>query len=621
MESDRTIKIPVIGSPGCGKTCFVLSTITDDPDMLDKAPSRAPALHLPLDHMGLELIPGLRLDLIDTNAEMNGTELHGLLASSDGLIFMASAPELMESIEGVKDRLSRIIATFPKLPVCVVCSKSDLIATPEQHEQVTETMMQLLQSYPEIEQCIEASAVSHQRITETLYCAVRMAALPLGPLFNAEDESLTPELKRVLSWVFTAFDADHDGYWSDPELVHFQTVITREPLNEDDLQGIKTVVSQVCPEGVVAEGEHQGKMTVAGFQTLNLLLLKKNQVDSVWRTLDSCGFGVDLGMKDSYIGVRSLFIHGRKQLKMPPNDKVDRLLRSHGVDPNVTFDLTAAGIDFVTKLFDSFNCDTVGPEAVTAFFPLANFLEHHYGPRDYTKEEWIAHWRALVCVFPGDAIRALHSVVVGRPLTKGPADSLAKVHSLFKPVRRRATASDREVWHVSVVAPKGLETLARDEFAVSRTTAVVLRTAHGTVCLTTLRPDELKTGSGHVSSLGLDAVLAVVEGEDAASLGDIMEVAKSYGLRCAVMTVSPAAPELAAVAGGSFVGDADNDCTAATEAVLGGLKTLPVRDNVTPILLGTGAAGAVGVAAAGAAVLGVGLVAFGAFAMANRRRR
>ncbi|AQK62145.1 Mitochondrial Rho GTPase [Zea mays] len=216
-----------------------------------------------------------------------------------------------------------------KAPVIVVGCKLDL--RDEQQVSLEQVMAPIMQSFREIETCIECSALRQIQVPEVFYYAQKAVLHPTAPLFDQELQSLKPRCVRALKRIFIICDNDKDGALSDVELNEFQVRCFSAPLQPTEISGVKRVVQEKMPEGVNETG-----LTLTGFLFLHALFIEKGRLETTWTVLRKFGYDNDIKLRDDLIAV---------PIKRAPDQ---------------TLELTSEVVDFLRGIFNMFDIDNDG---------------------------------------------------------------------------------------------------------------------------------------------------------------------------------------------------------------------------------------------------------------------
>ncbi|ONM10703.1 Mitochondrial Rho GTPase 1 [Zea mays] len=192
-------------------------------------------------------------------------------------------------------------------------------------------MAPIMQSFREIETCIECSALRQIQVPEVFYYAQKAVLHPTAPLFDQELQALKPRCVRALKRIFIICDNDKDGALSDVELNEFQVRCFNAPLQPTEISGVKRVVQEKMPEGVNESG-----LTLTGFLFLHALFIEKGRLETTWTVLRKFGYDNDIKLRDDLIAM---------PIKRAPDQ---------------TLEMTSEVVDFLRGIFNMFDIDNDG---------------------------------------------------------------------------------------------------------------------------------------------------------------------------------------------------------------------------------------------------------------------
>ncbi|XP_073009017.1 mitochondrial Rho GTPase 1-like [Typha latifolia] len=280
-----TVRLVVIGDQGTGKSSLIAAAATESfPDSVPKVmpPTRLPADYFP------ERVP---ITIIDTSSSPeNKAKLVAECQAADAVVltYACDRPATLDRLSTYW--LPEIRRLEVKLPVIVVGCKLDL--REEQHLSLEQVMAPVMQSFREIETCIECSALRQIQVPEVFYYSQKAVLHPTGPLFDQETQSLKPRCVRALKRIFILCDHDKDGALSDAELNDFQVRCFNAPLQPTEIVGVKRVVQEKIPEGVNEHG-----LTLTGFLFLHALFIEKGRVETTWTVLRKFGYDDEIKLR------------------------------------------------------------------------------------------------------------------------------------------------------------------------------------------------------------------------------------------------------------------------------------------------------------------------------------
>lgn len=322
---DKSVRILLVGDDGVGKTSLILSLVTEE--FASEVPSRAEEITIPAD-VTPEKVPTHIVDFCQS--EQTELELRDELERAN-VVCVVYAIDDDKSIEHITSYwLPLIFEVYDRdeevrKPVVLVGNKADVMAIEGEKMQV---IVDIMDEYPEIETCIECSALSFRNISELFYYAQKAVLHPTGPLFSNEEQALSEKCKTALVRIFKICDMDNDDFLNDVELNEFQKRCFKNALAPDGIAEVKKIVQQDMPEGVTNNG-----ITLEGFQYLHFLFIQKGRVETTWTALRRFGYGNDLELRDAYL-------HPSLQ-----------------VEDGCSVELSSTGIDFVVELFCKFDQD------------------------------------------------------------------------------------------------------------------------------------------------------------------------------------------------------------------------------------------------------------------------
>ncbi|KAF6160124.1 hypothetical protein GIB67_001906, partial [Kingdonia uniflora] len=281
-----------------------------------------------------------------------------------------------------------------KAPVIVVACKLDLKGkTQVSLEQIIAPIMQ---RFLEIDICVDCSARNLTKITVAFFQACKLAAAPLGPLFDKETQTLRPRVVNAFKHIFMVCDRDQNGALSDAELVYLRVGISPAVPQffssyflffkkipyccEQKRFGRSTSPAQIAsyrkdvlkeePEGVNELG-----VTLTGFLALQLRVLKQGWTAHLWRILYHFGFDTNIILVHDqlpvllkgainqvylYISYFYLFVFW-KYYSSELTDKTAEFLKLTFslLDIDTKFELTNEAIEYLKSTFSLFDLDKV----------------------------------------------------------------------------------------------------------------------------------------------------------------------------------------------------------------------------------------------------------------------
>ncbi|PIA58076.1 hypothetical protein AQUCO_00500185v1 [Aquilegia coerulea] len=154
---------------------------------------------------------------------------------------------------------------------------------------------------------------------------------PPAPVYDHEAQTLKPLCVRALKRIFLLCDHDKDGALSDTEMKDVLEKFHDASLQTSEIARFKMLLQQKMPEGVNDRG-----ITLAGFIYMYELNLREGDFQFTWMLLRKFGYGDDIKLKDGFIKV------------------------SFNRAPDQTVELTNEAIEFLKRIFSSFDLDADG---------------------------------------------------------------------------------------------------------------------------------------------------------------------------------------------------------------------------------------------------------------------
>lgn len=358
FTSRKEVRILLVGDRNVGKTSLILSLVSEEFPL--DVPSKAEEITIPGD-LTPEKVPTCIVDY--SAVEQTDSQLELELRRSHVICIVYSVDD-EDSLDSVTDHwLPFIRRTFNKTngtlsmddrpnspPVILVGNKVDVV-----DYSTMESVLPIMNDYEEIETCVECSARNLKNISEMFYFAQKAVLHPSAPLWNYKEKDLTDKCKRALGRVFKICDSDNDGLLSDVELANFQRRCFGMDLEAGTLDSLKAVVRKNCTDGIVRNG-----LTLKGFLTLHGLFIQRGRHETTWTILRKFGYDDDLSLHKDYLV---------PSLKIPVG---------------CTAELSWAGYEFLTRIFEKYDQDRDGamsPQELSNLFSTCPMVP--WGPDVY----------------------------------------------------------------------------------------------------------------------------------------------------------------------------------------------------------------------------------------------
>ncbi len=216
------------------------------------------------------------------------------------------------------------------VPVVIVGNKIDVRGSDMSNPNLEELILPLMNDFKEVETCVECSAKELVNIAEVFYFAQKAVLHPTAPLYDSREHVLKAPCEHALERIFRLCDTNKDGVLDDEELNDFQTTCFDTPLQRAELEGVKAVIRQHCPEGLTGSF-----VNLDGFLFLHRLFIQRGRLETTWTVLRRFGYEDDLSLREDYL---------------------------HPVtfEPGCAVELSPKGYQFLTELFGKFDRDGDG---------------------------------------------------------------------------------------------------------------------------------------------------------------------------------------------------------------------------------------------------------------------
>ena len=217
------------------------------------------------------------------------------------------------------------------VPVILVGNKIDLRSGDVTNKALEDELAPIMAEFKEVETCVECSARLPLNVSEVFYFAQKAVLYPTAPLYDSRGHTLKPSCIDALKRIFKLCDMDKDGLLNNEELNEFQRRCFDAPLQAQELEGIKELVSEGArdlgwnPDEAGPSGTSSGyfgkasssdggysshlgnphlrddSLTLAGFLYLHTLFIRRGRLETTWTVLRTFGYGSDLTLVDSFV--------------------------------------------------------------------------------------------------------------------------------------------------------------------------------------------------------------------------------------------------------------------------------------------------------------------------------
>ncbi|KAF8827534.1 hypothetical protein HHX47_DHR4000397 [Lentinula edodes] len=217
------------------------------------------------------------------------------------------------------------------VPVILVGNKIDLRGGEVTNEALEDEIIPIMNEFKEVETCVECSAKMPLNVSEVFYFAQKAVLHPTAPLYDSRDHVLKAACVRALKRIFKLCDLNKDGILDAHELNEFQRKCFDAPLQLQELEGIREMVTQHADGGV-----REGGLTEAGFLYLHTIFIQRGRLETTWTVLRKFGYAEDLRLTEAFL-----------------SPKFD-------VPPDCSVELSPPGYQFFTDIFETFDKDQDG---------------------------------------------------------------------------------------------------------------------------------------------------------------------------------------------------------------------------------------------------------------------
>eukprot|EP01083_Nonionella_stella_P086131 239075_1 len=414
---NRNIRIVVCGDRGVGKTSLIFSFIRSSfeptvPPQLQKV--TVPPLIDTQYYMEIQ-------DTASTPPALHASGHTTELVRKADVVVVVCRPEEKSMDHVVEywlpelDEIRTSRTTDQPLQIVVAISKIDTITDTESWRSGAYSH---INNHPLVEKVVEVSARTMEGVEKTFWMAEFVCRYPLGPLYSpntdpSEPGELTQRCKRALTRTFRIYDADGDGILSDSEIVKFQNDCFGLDLKKDQLERVKRSLYRLSPTHISADG-----VTLNGFIALNLQLIEKNRVHTVWNALRKCGHDSALNLRPSEIPLprqpdphrlsasashflRRTFRQSRRAPDAPGLSEAE-VRAVFAVMEEAPFAMEETGGEAGEKITDFGDPSAVSVRVVAA------------GSQYMTEDDWRARWAALAYFEPRRAVTSLRYLGLDR---------------------------------------------------------------------------------------------------------------------------------------------------------------------------------------------------------------
>ncbi|XP_017140810.1 mitochondrial Rho GTPase isoform X2 [Drosophila miranda] len=448
VSTRKNVRILLVGDAGVGKTSLILSLVSEE--YPEEVPPRAEEITIPA-NVTPEQVP---TSIVDFSSVEQTEETLGLEINKAHVVCIVYAVDDDDSLDRITSHWLPLIrskcnATLEgdaeivaeteaageglRKPIVLVGNKIDLI-----DYSTMDSVLAIMEDFPEIESCVECSAKTLHNISEMFYYAQKAVLHPTSPLYMMEDQELTPACKKSLVRIFKICDIDGDNLLNDYELNLFQRRCFNTPLQPQILDEVKAVIQKNVPDGI-----YNDAVTLKGFLFLHCLFIQRGRNETSWAVLRRFGYNDQLEMCQEYL---------RPPLKIPPGSSTE---------------LSHRGQQFLISVFERYDRDRDGalsPEEHKMLFSVCPSSPWSYSTdirkscpiNDkgwVTLHGWLCRWTLMTLI---DVVKTMEYLAYLGFNVHENDSQLAAIHvTRERRIDLAKRQSSRSVYKCHVIGPNG----------------------------------------------------------------------------------------------------------------------------------------------------------------------
>ncbi|SPP82737.1 mitochondrial Rho GTPase isoform X3 [Drosophila guanche] len=448
VSTRKNVRILLVGDAGVGKTSLILSLVSEE--YPEEVPPRAEEITIPA-NVTPEQVP---TSIVDFSSVEQTEETLGLEINKAHVVCIVYAVDDDDSLDRITSHWLPFIRskcnasvdgdaeTEPETeaageclrkPIVLVGNKVDLI-----DYSTMDSVLAIMEDFPEIESCVECSAKTLHNISEMFYYAQKAVLHPTSPLYMMEDQELTPACKKSLVRIFKICDIDGDNLLNDYELNLFQRRCFNTPLQPQILDEVKAVIQKNVPDGI-----YNDAVTLKGFLFLHCLFIQRGRNETTWAVLRRFGYNDQLEMCQEYL---------RPPLKIPPGSSTE---------------LSHRGQQFLIAVFERYDRDGDGalsPEEHKMLFSVCPASPWSYSTdirkscpiNDngwVTLHGWLCRWTLMTLI---DVVKTMEYLAYLGFNVHENDSQLAAIHvTRERRIDLAKRQSSRSVYKCHVIGPNG----------------------------------------------------------------------------------------------------------------------------------------------------------------------
>ncbi|XP_068153496.1 mitochondrial Rho GTPase isoform X1 [Drosophila tropicalis] len=450
----KNVRILLVGDAGVGKTSLILSLVSEE--YPEEVPPRAEEITIPA-NVTPEQVPTNIVDFSSVeqtdealSAEINKAHVVCIVYAVDdddsldritshwlplirATCNAAAGSSADDSAASADGEVAEGLPEAVRKPIVLVGNKIDMI-----EYSTIDSVLAIMEDYPEIESCVECSAKTLHNISEMFYYAQKAVLHPTSPLYIMEEQDLTPACKKSLRRIFQICDIDGDNRLNDYELNLFQRRCFNTPLQPQILDEVKSVIQKNVPDGIANDA-----VTLKGFLFLHCLFIQRGRNETTWAVLRRFGYNDRLEMCQEYL---------RPPLKIPPGSSTE---------------LSHRGQQFLIAVFERYDRDCDGalsPEEHKMLFSTCPSSPWSYSmdirkscPTNdagwVTLHGWLCRWTLMTLI---DVVKTMEYLAYLGFNVHENDSQLAAIHvTRERRIDLAKRQSSRSVYKCHVIGPKG----------------------------------------------------------------------------------------------------------------------------------------------------------------------
>ncbi|KRF83796.1 mitochondrial Rho GTPase isoform X2 [Drosophila virilis] len=437
----KNVRILLVGDAGVGKTSLILSLVSEE--YPEEVPPRAEEITIPA-NVTPEQVP---TNIVDFSSVEQSDDALAVEINKAHVVCIVYAVDDDDSLDRITSHWLPLVRStcnsnssstdgepdVARKPIVLVGNKIDLI-----EYSTIDSVLAIMEDYPEIESCVECSAKTLHNISEMFYYAQKAVLHPTSPLYIMEEQNLTPACKKSLVRIFKICDIDSDNLLNDYELNLFQRRCFNTPLQPQILDEVKSVIQKNVPDGI-----YNDAVTLQGFLFLHCLFIQRGRNETTWAVLRRFGYNDQLEMCKEYL---------RPPLKIPPGSSTE---------------LSHRGQQFLIAVFERYDRDGDGalsPEEHKMLFSTCPTPPWSYStdirkscPTNdngwVTLHGWLCRWTLMTLT---DVVKTLEYLAyLGFNVHENDSQLVAIHVTRERRIDLAKRQSSRSVYKCHVIGPKG----------------------------------------------------------------------------------------------------------------------------------------------------------------------